>query len=256
MKADREILKRIIKGTKLIASINTGNAVLAYKENPSSQLKGITVDIVERLAQDLKVEFELHEKDIASKSVAAVTEKEVDLGFFAIDPARSDSIIYTPPYLLIEGCYLVELGSPIIRTDQVDSPGHRIVVGRGSAYDLHLTRTILQAEIVRVERSQDVVEYFLKENCDVAAGVRQQLEVDCQRNQNLKILHDPFMTICQAVAIHADCGTDVLQALSNYIEQLKTENYISKSAKKHAIEGITITIEGAEYPSLGIPKGK
>ena len=48
--------------------------------------------------------------------------------------------------------------------DEVDRKGHRVVVGRNSAYDLYLTRNLKQAEIVRTPTSATVVDTFMKEN--------------------------------------------------------------------------------------------
>ena len=67
----------------------------------------------------------------------------------AIDPLRAEGIRFTAPYVLIEGAYLVRNGSPLTANDQVDRPGARIVVGRGSAYDLYLSRALKSAQLVR-----------------------------------------------------------------------------------------------------------
>ena len=55
------------------------------------------------------------------------------------------------------------------------------MVGRGSAYDLYLSRELRAAQLLRTPTSQTVVDRFLAENADVAAGVRQQLEADAER---------------------------------------------------------------------------
>ncbi len=55
----------------------------------------------------------------------------------------------------------------------VDQPHNRVAVGKGSAYDLLLTRELKQAEIVRAPTSPTVVQTFLEQWLDVAAGVKQ-----------------------------------------------------------------------------------
>ena len=57
------------------------------------------------------------------------------------------------------------------------APEPRVAVGRGSAYDLFLTRSLKRAQLERVPTSGEVVSAFLQRNFEVAAGVRQQLEV-------------------------------------------------------------------------------
>ena len=85
--------------------------------------------------------------DTAAKSVDAVTREEADFGFFAVDPVRGAGIGFTAPYVLIEGSYLVRQDSPLTDNAQVDRAGHTVVVGKGSAYDLYLSRELKHAQI-------------------------------------------------------------------------------------------------------------
>jgi polar amino acid transport system substrate-binding protein len=51
----------------------------------------------------------------------------------AIDPVRGAGMIQTPPYVVIEGAYLVRSDSPIMRNADVDRVGNRVVVVIGSS---------------------------------------------------------------------------------------------------------------------------
>jgi len=162
---------------KLRASINLGNPILANRRE-NGEVFGVSIDLARELATRLGAELELVVVDGAAKSVDAVRSGRADIGFFAIDPARSDGIQFTPPYVMIEGSYLVRQDSPLHANEEVDRAGQRIAVGGGSAYDLYLSRNIKVAQLVRVATSQAVVPALLEQNLEVAAGVRQQLESD------------------------------------------------------------------------------
>src|SRR5690606_24865716 len=127
------------------------------------------------------------------KSVQAVTEERADVGFFAIDPLRAAGVAFTPPYVVIEGSYLVRQDAPIRANEEVDRAGTRVAVAGGSAYDLFLSRHLQQAQIVRAATSQQVVDTFIAQGLEVAAGVRQQLEADVARLGGLRILDGRFM---------------------------------------------------------------
>src|SRR5699024_9142072 len=122
-------------------------------------------------------------------------------GFFAIDPVRGAGISFTAPYVLIEGAYLVADASPLQDNSEVDQPGTRVAVGKGSAYDLYLTRELRHAEIVRAPTSPAVVDVYLEQELDVAAGVKQQLELDAGRVGGLRLLPGRFMVIQQAMGL-------------------------------------------------------
>lgn len=55
---------------------------------------------------------------------------------------------------------MVREGSPIENNEAVDVSGHRVIVGKGTAYDLFLSRHLKLATINRVDSSQAVVQAF------------------------------------------------------------------------------------------------
>ena len=183
---------------RLRASINLGNPILAGTDPATGEPRGVSVDLARELARQLGAPIDLVVFDAAGKSVQAVTDEQADIGFFAIDPLRGTGIAFTAAYVLIEGCYLVRDASPLVANDEVDQRGRTVVVGKGSAYDLFLTREIGHATIVRAPTSQAVVDTFIAQRADVAAGVRQQLEGDARRVGGLRLLPGRFMVIQQA----------------------------------------------------------
>jgi len=223
----------------LRASINTGNPILAAADGPGSA-KGVSVDLARHFAQRLGVPLELVVFDTAGKSVDAVTQEQADIGFFAIDPKRGEGIHFTAPYVLIEGCYAVREDSPLTSIEQVDASGHNVVVGKGSAYDLFLTRELKHATIVRAPSSPAVVEHFLAERADVAAGVKQQLEKDARRAGGVRLLPGRFMVIQQAMGCPRSRGEDAAQALASYVEDMKASGFVAEALHRHGIEGATV----------------
>jgi polar amino acid transport system substrate-binding protein len=184
---------------KLRASINLGNPILANTDPATGQPGGVSVDLAREFAKRLGVDIELIVFDAAGKSVQAVTDDQADIGFFAIDPLRGAGIAFTAAYVLIEGCYLVRNDSPLHDNDEVDRPGRTVVAGKGSAYDLFLTRELKHAAIVHSPTSPAVVDTFAEQRADVAAGVKQQLEADVRRLGGLRLLPGRFMVIQQAM---------------------------------------------------------
>ncbi len=225
---------------RLRAAINLGNPLLAKKAPGSDTPFGVSIDLARALAEHLGVELELTTFDTAGESVAAVTEERADIGFFAIDPIRGAGITFTAPYVLIEGCYLVSDNSPLISNDEVDRPGHRIVVGQGSAYDLFLSREIKHADLVRAPNSQVVVDLFVAQRLDVAAGVRQQLEHDARRHPGLRLLPGRFMVIQQAMGLPKGRGEAAAEVLRAFIEEKKASGFVRTALHHHGITGASV----------------
>ncbi len=234
-----EIIQAFAPTGVLRASINLGNPVLA---NLDAQGKpaGISIDLAHQLGKRLGVPVELVVNETAGKSVATIESGRADIGFFAVDPERGKEIAFTEAYVLIEGYYLVRDDSPIQNNAQVDAKQNRVVVGKGSAYDLFLTRHLKQAEIVRAASSQAVVPNFLEQGIEVAAGVRQQLEADTREVKGVRMLNERFMVIRQAMGIPKNRGPAAALFLRTFVEDMKAQGIVLDSMNRHAIKGAGI----------------
>jgi polar amino acid transport system substrate-binding protein len=228
---------------RLRAAINLGNPILAHAPADGGA-GGVSVDLAREFARRLGVELDLVVVDTAGKSVDAVATEHADVGFFAIDPARGADIAFTAPYVLIEGSYLVKDGSPIRANEDVDRAAHRVVVGQGSAYDLFLTRSLQQAQIVRAPSSPTVVATFLAQGADVAAGVRQQLEADARGRAGLRLLDGRFMVIRQAMGVPKSRGDAAAASLAAFVEEMKANGFVAEALKRHGIEGASVAPPG------------
>src|SRR5438270_8469468 len=143
-----DVLKELAPTGKLRAAINCGNGVLAQK-GPDGEPRGVSADLSRELAKRLGVSVEYVTFIAAGKAFEAAKENKVDVLFVAIEPVRAADVAFTPPYVLIEGTYMVLRDSPLKEIGDVDRAGVRIAIGRGSAYDLYLTRTLKNATPVR-----------------------------------------------------------------------------------------------------------
>jgi polar amino acid transport system substrate-binding protein len=228
----------------LRASINVGNPVLARRDSPSGAPYGVSIDIAGAFAERLGVGVDFLVFDSASQSVDAVANGRADIGFFAIDPQRGESIAFTGPYVLIEGCYAVPEASPIRVNDAVDRPGVRVAVGRGSAYDLFLSRELKHAEIVRAPNPPAVIPLFLEQDLEVAAGVRQQLEAQMTDHPGLRLLPGRFMVIRQAMGLARQRGEEARGYLSAFVEEIKASGFMAQRLERHGIRGASVAPDG------------
>ena len=224
----------------LRASINLGNPILANRHPTSGEPVGVSIDLATALAARLGVGVEWVVFDAAGKSVEAVRGELADVGFFAIDPLRGEGIAFTAPYVLIEGSYLVRDDSTLRSNDEVDHPGVRVTVGKGSAYDLFLTRELKQATIVRAPTSPTVVDVFVEQQLDVAAGVKQQLEADLARHPGHRLLPGRFMVIQQAMGTPKSRGPQAADYLAAFVEDMKAGGFVADALQRHGIQGASV----------------
>ena len=233
-------LQALVPGGTLRAAINFGNPILAHRDPATQQPAGVSVDLARELARRLGVDLELITFEAAGKVVEALKADQVDVAFVAIDPLRGQDVAYTAPYVLIEGAYLVRQDAPIRVNEEVDRPGVRIAVAPGSAYDLFLRRTLQQATLSNAPGSNAVVDHFLQENLEVAAGIRQPLEAAARRHPGLRVLDGRFMAIEQAMGtprVRAEAGVGYLKA---FVEEMKASGFVAQALQRHRIEGAAV----------------
>lgn len=231
--APPDALKDLAPTGKLRAAINLGNGVLAQKDPASSEPKGITPDLARELAKRLGVRLEMVVFESAGKVFDGAKTGAWDVAFIAIEPVRAAEIEFTAPYVIIEGTYMVPMNSPLKTVTDVDRPGVRIAVGRGAAYDLYLTRTLKDATLVRAEGGggSALIEAFVTEKLEAAAGVRQALEAYAKTHPEVMVMQDKFMEIRQAMG--APKGrTAGAKYLSAFVEDVKTSGFVADALKR------------------------
>jgi ABC-type amino acid transport substrate-binding protein len=234
-------LAKIVAPTgRLRASINLGNPILANLNPATGQPEGVSIDLAHEFARRMGLTVDLLVFDAAGKSVDAVKNSNADIGFFAIDPLRGDEIAFTAAYVLIEGCFLVRENSPLIQNEDVDKPGSRVAVGARSAYDLYLSRELKHAQIIRLEGSNAVVDSFLAQGLEAAAGIKQPLLAAAKRHQGLRLLPGHFMVIQQAMGMAKVRGQLAADCLAMFVEDMKASGFVTNSLLRHGIQGAEV----------------
>ena len=242
-KAPAGVAADLAPSGKLRAAINFGNPVLASKDPATGEPRGVSVDLSRELAARLGVPLEIVTYAAAGRVVEGLKTRAWDIGYVAIDPVRGADMYQSPPYVVIEGAYLVPAGSPIRSNAEVDREGVRVVVGQGSAYDLFLSRELKQAKIVRVPSSPVVVDTLIAQKLEVAAGVKQQLELDARRVPGVRLLEGRFMVINQAMGVPKGRDTGA-KYVRDFIEEMKASGFVAQALRRHGIEGAAVAPAG------------
>ena len=229
--APPEVVKEIAPTGKLRAAINLGNAVLAQKGADGP--KGVSVDLSRELARRLGVPIEITPFEAAGKVFEGIKAGSVDLAFIAIEPVRAAEIEFSSPYVLIEGGYMVAKDSPLKAIEDVDRAGIKIAVGLNSAYDLFLTRTIKNAQVVRAHTGggEAMIELFLKDKLDVVAGVKPVLVEYAKTNAAMRIIDGRFMVIQQSMGLPKG-RTTAARYVRTFVEDVKASGFVADALKR------------------------
>jgi polar amino acid transport system substrate-binding protein len=225
-----EILRELAPAGVLRAAINLGNEVLAQRA-PTGALQGVSVDLAKEIGRQLGVPVNFTTFDAAGKVFESVKSNTLDVMFLAIDPVRAAEILFTAPYVIIEGTYLVREKSSLQSIEDFDRKDVRIAVGKGAAYDLFLSRTLRHASLIRSETSAGAVDLFVQRDLDAAAGVKQPLLGYAAAHPGFRVIDGRFTAIEQAIGTPK--GRPAARAwLQNFIEDMKRTGFVAAALEK------------------------
>jgi polar amino acid transport system substrate-binding protein len=245
----KEAMQELAPKGILRAAINLGNPVLAQMNPESGEPCGVSVDLARELAKRLGVPLQRVLFDAAGKVFQVIQSNAWDVAFLALDPARATEILFTAPYVIIEGTYLVRDASPFHAVEDFDRPGVRIAVGKGAAYDLFLTRKLKHAELVRSETSAGAMDLFLDSGLEAAAGVKQPLIEFARMHSGLRVIDGRFTSIEQALGTPKGRPA-AREFLQSFIEEMKRSGFVASSLEQSGQRGASVAAAYDSWPKF------
>jgi polar amino acid transport system substrate-binding protein len=144
-----------------------------YPGSPTSmvtsggQNHGVAYDLGAELARRLNAPVEYVTFQRVADVLGAIKEGKVDFTVSNATPARANDVSFSPTLLSVELGYLVPPNSAIVAAEDLDQPGIRIGVTKGSTSERTLPAKFRNAKIVAAE------------NVKVAVGMLSSGELDC-----------------------------------------------------------------------------
>jgi polar amino acid transport system substrate-binding protein len=225
---------------KLRVALNLGNPVLAKRDTTSGAVSGIAIDLGRALASRLEAEFVPVLYPNAGALVDGAKAGAWDVAFAAIDPARADTLEFTAPYMEVGVTYVVPLSSGIRTVADADRPGVRVGVGAKNAADLYLSRSLKEAQLVRVADTLDAaVELLQTGKADIYAGNRERLLLVREQLVGYRLLDGRFYAVEHAIALPRGRRPG-LGFVDAFVEELKSSGAVAESIKRHSIRGVDV----------------
>ena len=229
---------------KLRAGINFQNQFLTTL-GPSGEQGGVAVEFARELAQRLAVPLEIIPYKSAGALADSVSTGAWEISVLGDEPERAKVIAFAPPLTELEATYLVPAGSSIRSAGEVDRAGIRIVSPAKSAYDLYLTRTIKNAQLVQIAGGSAAQEHFVREKLEALAGLRQGLVEFASRIPGARVLPDNFTTVRHTVGTPR--GKDAAAAyLRELVEDVKASGLVAKWIEKSGVKGLSVAPPAAK----------
>ncbi|GAA0607414.1 ABC transporter substrate-binding protein [Craurococcus roseus] len=228
---------------RLRAALIVSNPVLVQRDAATGALGGGSVEPARALADSLGVPLEPVPYAIPAQYAESLAGGAPwDAGFAARDPARGEFVGFGPTYMEVDNVFLVPPGSDLATVGDVDRTGMRVAVPRGSAPDLFLSRTLKNAEPVRVPGGvEPAVEVLASgradaygENAHLLHGVMARLP------SGARILEGRFNVVQMAVAVPEGRGAAGLDHLGRFIAEARRDGTVARAMKRAGLRGVRV----------------
>ena len=167
----------------------------------TKQTHGLAHDLGEAFAKRLNVPLEYVTFQRVADIVTAIKNGEVDFTVTNATPARANDVAFSQPLISIELGYLVPANSPISRAGDIDRPGIRIGVTKGSTSERTLPTKFKNATIVPAESVKLAIGMLSRGDLDLYATNKPTLFEMSDSMPNARVLDGNWGLEHMAVAI-------------------------------------------------------
>jgi polar amino acid transport system substrate-binding protein len=136
---------------RLRVGVYPGSPTSMVIDPATKQAHGVAHDLGLEFAKRLNVPLDYVTFTRVAEIVNAVKNGEVDFTISNATPARANDVAFSAPVISIELGYLVAAKSPINRAEDIDQPGIRIGVTKGSTSERTLPAKFKNATIIPAE---------------------------------------------------------------------------------------------------------
>jgi polar amino acid transport system substrate-binding protein len=225
-------------GKVRVAFVST--SIYATKDAKSGELRGVAIDLGTDLARRLGVPFEPVVYSNVTTLLAGAKAGELDVAFMGINAERAMALDFSSPYMEVELGYLARAGSPIASISDVDRPGVRIGVLDKGGSDLHLSRTLKNAEVVRAPNALELYSLVKAAKVDVVAATKTALYVEADKLPGTRVLDGRFLVEPIGAGVPKGRNAAAAAYIANFVEMEKANGQVKSAIDRAGLRGVVV----------------
>jgi polar amino acid transport system substrate-binding protein len=229
---------------KLLAP-NGSLRVGIYPGSPTSMVTdaagrphGLSYDLGGELAKRLGVNVDYVRFQRVADIVVAIHAGQVDFTVTNATPARASEVSFSRPVLAIELGYLVPANSPIGKIEDIDKPGVKIGVTKGSTSERTLPAKFKSATVVPAESVKGVIAMFGRGEIDLYATNKPTLFEMSDQMPGARILDANWGLEHMAIAIPKG-REDALPLLNRFVTEEQSSGALDAIQQQAGLRGAT-----------------
>ena len=220
---------------KLRVGVYPGTPVSMVRQI-TGQTHGLSFDLGKELARRLDVPFE----EVGYQRITDVLEGmkagDVDFTVANATPLRALDVAFSQTLISIELGYLVPAASPIATVLELDRPGTRIGVTRGSTSEYILPKLLANAKVVPAQNMKYAIQMLESRELDAYATNKPTLFEMSDQMAGARVLDGRWGEEHMAVAIPKgrESGMDYVR---RFVEDVQANGVLAKVVEQAGIRG-------------------
>jgi polar amino acid transport system substrate-binding protein len=234
--ADLDMQQVLAPTGKLRVGLYPGTPTSILPDAQSGGPRGVGYDLGKEFARRLAVPYEPVVFSKNAEVLEAVKTAQVDMAFTNASAERARDMDFGPPYLEIELGYLVSQKSAISTPADIDKPGVRVGVTKGSSSDGVLSRDLKSAEVVRAVTVGAAADMMAAGQLDAFATNKATLYEMAEKLPGARVLDGHWGVERHAIAIPK--GRDQGRAfVEKFTSDAKSEGLIEAAIARAGLRG-------------------
>ena len=222
---------------ELRAALIASNPVLVTR-GVGGELGGVSVELARALATKLGVPIRFVPYENPARYNESLGKDEWDIGLAARDPSRGEHLIFSDVVMEVDNGYVARPGLPLKAADEVDRAGIKVAVAQGSAPDGFLTRTIKNAEIVRVLGGLiPAREALVSGRADVYGDNTHLAHRIAAELPGAVVLDGRFNVVLMSIAV-SKANSDALAEMNQFVHEAKANGLIAGAISRASLRGV------------------
>ena len=225
------------RSDELRVAVVMSNSALAVR-NPDGQVSGLAVDLGTALAAKRQVNLKLVPYENIVRFNQSLGKEDWDIALVPRDLSRAGQLAFSDVWLEVDNGYVARPGLSLKTPDEVDRPGTKVAVTQGSPLDGALSRTLKQAEIVRIPggivEAREALAYrradVLAETMPVAYRIVAELP-------GATVLVGRLSALRVVIAVQKKDAA-LLPGLNEFLRDAKRDGILAEAIKKANLRGV------------------
>jgi polar amino acid transport system substrate-binding protein len=215
-----------------------------YRGSPTSmiidpatgQTHGLAYDLGQEFARRLNVPIQYVTFQRVADIVTGIKNNEVDFTVTHATPVRAEDVSFSPHLISVELGYLVPAKSSIGGVEELDRPGVRIGVTKGSTSERTLPAKFKNAKIVAAENVRVAIEMLNRGELDSYATNKPTLFEMSDSMPGARVLDGNWGLEHMAIAIPKG-REQALSFVGDFVREVQTDGLLEKIQQQAGLRG-------------------